>query len=164
MTTKPKVNLIDKKTGKRIKAEDFLPLVFKKVRQEKGNAFSDLKDTLSPQLLDDLIFSMVTANYKELYKKFGEGFKLGFDAYKHGRGKKQRVEIAKYIKKKQIEQKQKDLSKRIDQMLKANKVDNPNPQPDNPYMMFHEGEWIDNSPSALAERIKADRDEMVNKV
>ena len=36
-----------------------------------------------------------------------------------------------------------------------------NPQPDNPYMMLVDGVWVDNSPKALAERIKGERDKAI---
>ena len=49
----------------------------------------------------------------------------------------------------------KDLQKRIDKFLKNTP---PNPQPNNPFMRYHEGKWVDYSPSALAKRLKDERD------
>ena len=158
--TKPVATLIIKETGKRIKPEEYLPMVFKQVRSN-DKVYKDMETVLPAQLLDDILFSKITANFKELYKQHGEPFKVAYDAYKHGKGAKNRKDMAKHIKTEISKEKQKDLNKRIDQLLNSNKIANLNPQPDNPYMMYHEGEWIDNSPKALAERIRDERDKAV---
>ena len=152
-----------KTSDKPLDAERLLPFVFDNVRKE-NKVYRDMKGILSDQIIDDILFSKVTANYKEFEKQFGEPFRIAYQAYKRGRGAKTRKEIAKFTRKKYEEEKALDLNKRIDEMLKKARHDNPNPKPDNPYMRYEEGEWVDYSPSALAERIKAERDDAVKKV
>ena len=103
---KLKSKLIIKETGKSIKPEEYLPMVFKQVRS-KDKAYKDMETVLPTQLLDDILFSKITANFKEFYKQHGEPFKVAYDAYKHGQGAKNRKELAKHIKKKYLKRNKK---------------------------------------------------------
>ena len=113
--TKPVANLIIKETGKRIKPEEYLPMVFKQVRS-KDKAYKDMETVLPTQLLDDILFSKITANYKAFYKEHGEPFKVAYDAYKHGQGAKNRKELAKHIKKEVSKEKQKELIDKLNKL------------------------------------------------
>ena len=129
--------------NKKVEPEKVLPLIFAGVRRNTP-VYNNVKGIVKDELIDDIIFSKITANYKTLHKQFGEGFKLAYQAYKKGKGAKARNEIAEYIKK------QKEIDKK--------KKEPVNPQPDNPYMKLDNGVWMDYSPSALANRIRAMRD------
>jgi len=123
---------------KKVSAEEVLPLIFAGIRRDTPAYQEPEKLGLSTQLIDDIIFAKITANYKALHKQFGKGFEVAYNAYKQGKGSKARKDIAEYIKKKKLEPK--------------------NPQPNNPYMKLQEGKWIDMSPTAVANRIRAMRD------
>ena len=123
---------------KKVNPEEVLPLIFAGIRRDNPTYSISEKIGVSKQLIDDIIFAKITANYKSLHKQFGKGFELAYNAYKKGKGAKSRKETADFIKKKKLEPK--------------------NPQPDNPYMKLQDGKWVDMSPSAVANRIRAMRD------
>jgi len=129
--------------NKKVEPEKVLPLIFAGVRRNTP-VYNNVKGIVKDELIDDIIFSKITANYKTLHEQYGEGFKLAYQAYKKGKGAKTRNEIAKYVKK------QKAIDKK--------KKEPVNPQPNNPYMKFDNGVWMDYSPKALADRIRAMRD------
>jgi len=160
MVKKPLAKLVDKKTGKAVDPKRIMPIIFNGLRRSYP-AYASMDSVMGEQFTNDVMFSKITANYKELYKQHGDGFKEAYDAYKNGTGAKARKEMAKSIKGKYLDNKKIDLNKRINDLIKSAGIDNNNPQPDNPYMMFHDGEWIDNSPKALAERIKDERDKAI---
>ena len=160
MVKKPLKKLIDKKTGKPVDASKIMPTIFTGLRRSYP-AYKEMAEVMGDQFVNDVLFSKITANYKELYELHGDSFKEAYDAYKHGDGAKNRKEIAKFVKGKYTDKKQLDLNKRINDLIKSAGIDNNNPQPDNPYMMYIHGEWIDNSPKALAERIKDERDKAI---
>ena len=163
MVKKPLTKLVDKKSGKVVDPKKIMPIIFTGLRRSYPE-YSKMAEVMGDQFVDDVLFHKITANYKELYDLHGEGFKEAYDAYKHGAGAKNRKEMAKFVKEKHIDKKKVDLNVRIDEALKGAGVNNPNPQPDNPYMKFIDGEWIDYSPKALAERIKAERDKAVKEL
>ena len=137
---KTKVRVKSKRLAydKKVNPEEVLPLIFAGIRRDNPTYREPEKLGLSTQLIDDIIFAKITANYKALHKQFGKGFELAYKAYKKGKGAKSRKETADFIKKKKLEPK--------------------NPQPDNPYMKLQDGKWVDMSPSAVANRIRAMRD------
>ena len=137
---KTKVRVKSKRLAydKKVNPEEVLPLIFAGIRRDNPTYSISEKIGVSKQLIDDIIFAKITANYKSLHKQFGKGFELAYNAYKKGKGAKSRKETADFIKKKKLEPK--------------------NPQPDNPYMKLQDGKWVDMSPSAVANRIRAMRD------
>jgi hypothetical protein len=163
MVKKPLAKLVDKKTGKAVDPKRIMPIIFNGLRRSYP-AYASMDSVMGEQFTNDVMFSKITANYKELLKTHGDGFKEAYDAYKNGTGAKARKEMAKSIKGKYLDNKQIELNKRIDELLKNSGVEEANPQPKNPYMKFVDGEWIDYSPKALAERIKDERDKAVKEL
>ena len=129
--------------NKKVDADEVMPLIFAGIRRQTP-AYNNVKGIVNDDLINDIIFSKITANYKTLHKQFGEGFKLAYEAYKKGKGAKARKEIAEYVKKQKA--------------IKKQKKEPVNPQPNNPYMKLDNGVWMDYSPTALANRIRAMRD------
>ena len=123
---------------KKVKPEEVLPLIFAGLRRNDPKRY-DLNGTgISNQLVDDIMFAKISANYKSLRKQFGKGFEVAYNAYKKGQGAKGRKDMADYLRKKKLEPR--------------------NPYPNNPYMKLQDNKWVDMSPTAVANRIRAMRD------
>ena len=63
---------------KKVNPEEVLPLIFAGIRRNNPTYKEPEKLGLSTQLIDDIIFAKITANYKSLHKQFGKGFKFKF--------------------------------------------------------------------------------------
>ena len=131
------------KKSRKVNPDEVLPLIFSGLRRRQKIS-NPTRKFLTDELLDDIMFSKVTANYKSLHKKFGEGFKLSYDAYKKGKGGIRRKIMAKEIREKYLQDK--DIKKGLLPQ---------NPNPDNPYMKLQDGVWVDMSPKAVADKIRA---------
>lgn len=153
--------LVNKGTGEEVEPEKLLDIIFRTYKEVSKT--KEVEKFLGTDLIDDIMFSKINQDKKVLQDMFGDTFTKAFNNYKKGKGAKSRKEIAKYILTKRKDQKQIDLNKRIDQMIKNSKVVNANPQPDNPYVRFVKGQWVDYSPKALAEQLKDARDDAVKK-
>ena len=157
-----KKTVINKGTGEEVSPEKLMDLILGAFKS--ASKVKDMNKFLGEQLVDDIMFSKVTANRKELTEKFGEPFIKAYNSYKKGRGAKERKKIAEFIKTKKKAQKQKDLNNRIDKLIKNSQVVNPNPDPDNEYMRFVNGEWVDYSPKNLAKLLADKEKETIKKI
>lgn len=141
------------KNTKKLSPEKFFELILDKLR--KGNkVWQDSEKIIGRELINDIIFWKITSQKNELFKQHGKSFQIAYEAYKKGKGKKGRVQLANYLKKEKDKKRLEDLNKRIDRLIENAKK---NPDPKNPYMKFFEGEWIDFSPTALAKRLQDER-------
>ena len=61
--------------NKKVEPEKVLPLIFAGVRRNTP-VYNNVKGIVKDELIDDIIFSKITANYKTLHEQYGEGFKL----------------------------------------------------------------------------------------